>query len=76
MNKMTIAALIRNYLKMHPEGALTQDVHKYCISEGAKFQVADYQLQLKSVSGQLSKMRKRGEVYYKKEGRVYRWFIA
>ena len=33
---MVIAALIRDYFKMHPEGAYTNDVHEYCFSMGAK----------------------------------------
>ena len=72
---MNIADLIRDYLRMHPEGVFTRDVHKYCVSNGAVFQVADYHLQLKSVSGQLSKMRDHGEVNYEREGKGYRWFL-
>ena len=70
-----IADLIRECLRMHPEGAFTRDIYDYCVSNGGYFQVADPASQLKSVSGQLSKMRDRGDVYYEKEGREYRWFI-
>lgn len=75
LKTMTIAGHIRNYLKMYPAGVTTREVHQYCISKGAVFRVSDHRLQLKSVSGQLSKMRARGEVGYSKEGKGYRWFV-
>lgn len=48
---MTIANLIRKYLEMKLQGAYSEDIHNYCIENGAKFRVANLSDQLMIVSG-------------------------
>ena len=68
---MTIAELIRKFLQEHPEGVGANDTHAYCIRHDAPFKNGNDSKQRKSVSGQLSKMKKRGIVSLA-DGR---WFI-
>lgn len=69
---MTIADLIRIFLSSKPDGALTSQVALYCLESGAVFQTLDND---KTVSGQLSKMRQRGEVGFRRAGRSYIWYL-
>jgi len=70
---MRIADLIREYLYSHPEGAFTEQITLYCIKNGAQFNTSEIK---KSVSGQLSKMRSRGEVVFQAQGRAYCWKLV
>lgn len=69
---MTIADLIRIFLSSKPDGALTSQAALYCLENGAKFQTLENK---KTVSGQLSKMRQRGEVGFHRAGRSYIWYL-
>jgi DNA-directed RNA polymerase subunit RPC12/RpoP len=60
---VTTASLIRECLKNKSSGATSWEVYWYCKKHGAYFDNPDINEQRKSVSGQLSKMQERGEVY-------------
>lgn len=71
----TTASLIRESLKLNPKGVSTLYVLHYCEEKGAKFRVKEHEKRLKSISGQLSKMRNRGVVKFKKNGNKYIWSL-
>ncbi len=71
-----IARLIRRFLYHNPGGAYTDDIYTYCVRNGASFRVSSLNDQLKSVSGQLSKMRARGLVDYDLHGNQYLWRLT
>lgn len=58
--EITIASLIRERLKQSP--ATCGEVWKYTHKQNAPFRVSDYSKQKKSIRGQLTKMKSRGEV--------------
>ena len=71
--KEKIADLIREKLRMSPEGAFTSEIATYCIQRGANFNTTNIN---KTVSGQLSKMRAAGYVTYEVYGREYKWRLS
>lgn len=68
---MIIADCIRECLRNNPSGALTNQVAIWCLQKGCCFNTPNVN---KTVSGQLSKMMSRGEVYARPgPGNQYIW---
>ena len=68
---MLIADCIRDFLERYPGGITTDQAVMWCLQQGCSFNTSDIN---KSVSGQLSKMKSRGEINAYSNGRYgYIW---
>ena len=73
--KKSRASLIRDCLKLNPDGVDTPYVLLYCVEKGSEFTVKEYSKKLKCVAAQLSKMKSQGYVDSYQEGKKYIWSL-